>query len=98
MGDFGGSRDRHAVENYRITPEDRLGVGGAKTKYADNIAAIRLLKNLQELDATEASPEEKKTLVRYVGWGGLPQAFDASNEAWAAEYREFCGVIVNFPP
>ena len=88
MGDIGGSRDRHAVENYRITPEDRLGVGGAKTKYADNIAAIRLLKNLQELDATEASPEEKKTLVRYVGWGGLPQAFDASNEAWAAEYRE----------
>ncbi len=86
-------RADNLVENYRITPDDQLGVGGAKTKYADNIAAIRLLKQLQEAGADQASPEEKKILVRYVGWGGLPQAFDAKNEKWAAEYQELQGLL-----
>ena len=93
MGDFGERRDRYAPVNYRITPDDRLGVGGAKTKFADNIAAIRLLKQLQESGAAYAGPDEKKILVRYVGWGGLPQAFDPNNEKWAAEYRELQGLL-----
>ena len=93
LGDFGEHGHRHEPENYRITPEDRLGVGGAKTKYADNIAAIRLLKQLQANGAALATPEEQKILVRYVGWGGLPQVFDAKNEQWAAEYREMQGLL-----
>lgn len=70
-----------------------MGVGGAKTKYADNVAAIRLLKQLQDNGAALATPEEQKVLVRYVGWGGLPQVFDAQNEQWAAEYREMQGLL-----
>lgn len=93
FGDFGEHGYRHEPENYRITPEDRLGVGGAKTKYADNIAAIRLLKQLQTNGAALATPEEQKVLVRYVGWGGLPQVFDAKNEQWVAEYRELQGLL-----
>lgn len=84
---------RHEPENYRISPEDRLGVGGAKSKYADNVAAIRLLQQLQTSGAKSATPEEQKILVRYVGWGGLPQVFDAQNEQWAAEYREMQGLL-----
>ena len=93
FGNFGEHGHRHEPENYRITPEDRLGVGGAKTKYADNVAAIRLLKQLQANGAALATPEEQKILVRYVGWGGLPQVFDAQNEQWAAEYREMQGLL-----
>lgn len=93
FGDIGKYGHRHEPENYRITTEDRLGVGGAKTKYADNVAAIRLLKQLQANGAALATPEEQKILVRYVGWGGLPQVFDAKNEQWAAEYREMQGLL-----
>lgn len=93
LGDIGEHGHRHEPANYQITSEDRLGVGGAKTKYADNVAAIRLLKQLQANSAESATPEEQKILVRYVGWGGLPQVFDAQNEQWAAEYREVQGLL-----
>ena len=93
FGDIGKYGHRHEPENYRITTEDRLGVGGAKTKYADNVAAIRLLKQLQINGAELATPEEQKVLVRYVGWGGLPQVFDARNEQWGTEYREMQGLL-----
>lgn len=93
LTDTGPVRTEHRAENYRITAEDQLGVGGAKTKFADNIAAIRLLKQLQESGVEIAGPEEKKILVRYVGWGGLPQAFDPDNEKWAAEYRELQSLL-----
>ena len=93
FGDIGEHGNRHEPENYQITSEDRLGVGGAKTKYVDNVAAIRLLKQLQANGAALATPEEQKILVRYVGWGGLPQVFDAQNEQWAAEYREMQGLL-----
>ena len=93
MGDFGNVRSGYEPANYRITPDDQLGVGGAKTKFTDNIAAIRLLKQLQQAGAEVATPDEKKILVRYVGWGGLPQAFDSKNEKWAAEYQELQGLL-----
>lgn len=70
-----------------------MGVGGAKTKFSDNIAAIRLLKQLQESGIGQAGPDEKKTFVRYVGWGGLPQAFDPNNDKWATEYQELQGLL-----
>ena len=93
MGNSGELRGGTEPANYRITSEDRLGVGGAKSKYADNVAAIRLLQQLQAGGVKLATPEEKKTLVRFVGWGGLPQVFDAKNEQWAAEYRELQGIL-----
>ena len=77
------SADRH---NYRIT-DDALGVGGAKEKFRNNMAAIRLLHELQ-IENRLATPEEQETLSKYVGWGGLSMAFDERNAAWANEYKE----------
>ncbi len=74
------------VQNFHITDPD-LGAGGQKTKYQNNVAAIRLLKDL-EAQGRSATPEEQEVLSRYVGWGGIPQAFDETNEKWASEYAE----------
>ena len=75
-----------AVQNFHITDPD-LGAGGQKTKYQNNVAAIRLLKDL-EAQGRSATPEEQEVLSRYVGWGGIPQAFDEANEKWASEHAE----------
>ena len=77
--------------NFRIT-DDALGVGGAKEKFRNNMAAIRLLHDLQ-IENRLATPEEQETLSKYVGWGGLSMAFDANNAAWANEYRELKSVL-----
>ena len=71
-------RNQH---NYRITDADRIGVGSLKQKCHDNLAAIELLKRL-EAEGRDPTPEEKRVLVRYVGWGGLPQVFDPCNDEW----------------
>ena len=71
---------------FRITDSD-LGAGGAKTKYQANISAIRLLKQL-EAEGLQASPDQQDVLSRYVGWGGLADAFDQDKENWRAEYAE----------
>lgn len=75
-----------AVQNFHIT-DPNLGAGGQKTKYQNNVAAIRLLKDL-EAQGRSATPEEQEVLSRYVGWGGIPQAFDEANEKWTSEYAE----------
>lgn len=75
-----------ASQNFHITDPD-LGAGGQKTKYQNNVAAIRLLKDL-EAQGRSAMPEEQEILSRYVGWGGISQAFDETNEKWASEYAE----------
>ena len=75
--------DRH---NFRIT-DDTIGVGGAKEKFRNNMAAINLLHEL-EIENRLATPEEQEVLSRYVGWGGLPMAFDEHNAAWAEEFTE----------
>ena len=72
--------------NYRIT-DDALGVGSAKEKFRNNMAAIRLLHELQ-VENRLATPDEQEVLSKYVGWGGLSMAFDGHNAAWAAEYQE----------
>ena len=74
------------AQNFRITDSD-LGAGGAKTKYQANISAIRLLKQL-EAEGLQASPDQQEVLSRYVGWGGLADAFDPDKENWRAEYAE----------
>ena len=72
------------AQNFRIT-DDALGVGGAKAKYQANINAIKLLKSL-ESEGMQASPEQQEVLSRYVGWGGIPDAFDPNKPDWAASY------------
>lgn len=77
--------------NYRIT-DDALGTGGAKTKYVRNVEAIRTLRRIEE-EGRLATAEEQEVLAQYVGWGGLPQAFDERNEAWSNEYAELKGLL-----
>ena len=77
---------RQDAQNFRIT-DDHLGEGGPRLKYQANITAIRLLKEL-EAAGQQASPEQQEVLSRYVGWGGVPEAFDPSKTAWAKEYVE----------
>ena len=77
---------RRNAENFHIT-DDHLGVGSPKAKYQANVAAIKLLKYLEETTG-QATPEQQEVLSRYVGWGGVPEAFDPSKTAWAKEYAE----------
>ena len=70
--------------NYRIPETDHLGEGSLKRKCRDNLAAIKLLKQL-EAEGRSATENEQRVLVRYVGWGGLPQVFDAWNDEWQKE-------------
>ena len=77
---------RRNAENFRIT-DDHLGEGGPKAKYQANVAAIKLLKCLEETTG-QATPEQQEVLSRYVGWGGVADAFDPDKPAWAAEYAE----------
>ena len=77
---------RRSAENFHIT-DNHLGEGGPKAKYQANVAAIKLLKHLEETSG-QATPEQQEVLSRYVGWGGLPDAFDPEKPAWAAEYSE----------
>ena len=66
---------------------DQTDLGGAKTRFKNNVAAIRLINFLDERGAM-ATDSEKKTLSQFVGWGGLSQAFDEKNESWKKEYAE----------
>ena len=77
--------------NFHIT-DDNLGAGGPKAKFKANMEAIRLLKELEQ-EQRLATPEEQEVLSRYVGWGGIPQAFEERNSAWAAEYTQLKGVL-----
>ena len=77
--------------NFHIT-DDHLGEGGAKQKYARNIEAIRTLFKLEE-EHRGATAEEQQLLSRYVGWGGLADAFDPGKDNWAKEYAELKGLL-----
>lgn len=72
--------------NYHISDTDNIGKGGLKTKYKDNVAAIRLLKQL-ESENRLATPEEQKILARYVGWGGLAPVFNIYDRNNAREWN-----------
>ena len=79
------------AENFRIMDDD-LGKGGAKEKFWRNIKAIATLKQI-ETEGRNATPEEQHILSRYVGWGGLADAFDPDKAGWHAEYDELKGVL-----
>ena len=83
----------YKAQNFRIT-DDHLGEGGAKTKYAFNIAAIQTLKRI-EAEGRQATLQEQETLSKYVGWGGLPQAFDAENASWQKEYQQLKSLLTD---
>ena len=82
---------RPPAENFRIT-DDNLGIGGAKAKFRANMAAINLLKEL-EFEGLQASPEQQEILSRYVGWGGLADAFDENKPNWADEFAELYATL-----
>ena len=88
--DFKAASHRNA-QNFHIT-DDALGVGGAKAKFRANMAAIHLLKEL-EFEGLQASPEQQEILSRYVGWGGLADAFDESKDNWKAEFAELYAAL-----
>ena len=77
---------RRNAQNFRITDE-HLGEGGPKAKFQANIEAIKLLKYLEGTTG-QATPEQQEVLSRYVGWGGLSDAFDPEKPAWASEYAQ----------
>ena len=79
------------ARNFRITDE-HLGEGGPKQKFARNIEAIRTLQAI-EAEGRSATPEEQTVLSRYVGWGGLADAFDPDKDSWAKEYKELKGLL-----
>ncbi|MDL2238183.1 N-6 DNA methylase, partial [Christensenellaceae bacterium OttesenSCG-928-K19] len=78
-------------KDYRIT-DDNYGVAGQKQRYADNLAAIRLLKQI-EAESRLATVDEQEILARYTGWGAVPQAFDEKNTSWTNEYAELKGLL-----
>ena len=79
------------LHNFQIT-DDHLGEGGAKAKFRMNMAAINLLKEL-EFEGRQATPEEQVVLSKYVGWGGLADAFDESKQNWADEFKELYAAL-----
>ena len=80
------------AKNYVI--EDREAVTGAKTKFQNNIAAIKILKQT-EAENRAATPEEQGQLSLYSGWGGLANAFESDNDKWKNEYSELKGLLTD---
>lgn len=85
--------DKSGAENFRIT-DDRLGAGGPKEKFRRNIEAIETLQKI-EGENRIATPEEQQVLSRYVGWGGLADAFDETKGNWADEYAQLKGLLTD---
>ena len=89
------TRSAHVLDfpavNFHITDE-HLGEGGAKQKFKDNMNAVKLLKVLEAEDRN-ALQEEQEILSRYVGWGGLADAFDANKAGWAEEFKELLSAL-----
>ena len=85
------TQDAMPAVNFRIT-DDHLGEGGPKEKFTRNIEAIELLMRLEGEDRS-ALPEEQEILSRYVGWGGIPEAFDPENAGWAKEYARLKALL-----
>ena len=79
------------TQNFTIT-DDNLGEGGAKTKFKNNLLAIQTLKQIESENRT-ATPEEQEFLSKYVGWGGLAQAFDSENEQWSKEFAQLSDAL-----
>ncbi len=94
LGSIGTDGDKNrTLTNYVITESDNIGVGTPKQKYRDNINALRVLYHLRKEKAASATKEEQAILVKYVGWGGLPQVFDDQSHDWQKEYKELKALL-----
>ena len=91
LEEINGISETIPATNFRIT-DDELGQGTAKEKFRANIMAIQLLKKCED-ENRNATPEEQEILSRYVGWGGLADAFDETKAAWETEYLELKAVL-----
>lgn len=79
-------------DDFIIEEDLALGEGGQRTKYKNNVEAIRLIRNLEATGRT-ATTDDQKVLAKYVGWGGIPQAFDPDNKDWSAQYAELKSLL-----
>jgi len=82
------------LNNHRITDDNRFGAGGPKQKFQQNFRAIQILRVL-EAEARPPTPDEKAALVKYAGWGAMPQVFDDANSAWAKEQEALQRELTN---
>ena len=80
------------LNSYRITDDDRLGEGGPKQKFSQNLKAIEILRAL-DAENRAASPDEKALLVKYVGWGAMPQVFDVDSTTWHREQIQLSEIL-----
>ena len=83
---------RNDERNQFVIQDDNLGVGTPKEKYQNNINAIKILKRCED-ENRFATKEEQNILSKYVGWGGLSQAFDENNIQWNNEYKELKSLL-----
>ncbi|MBY7009316.1 helicase [Clostridium botulinum] len=80
--------------NYQFNETDGIGEGGLKTKFKNNIEAIKILKKIENENRL-ATNDEQKILSRYVGWGGMPQAFDTNSKSWISEFETLKSILTN---
>jgi N12 class adenine-specific DNA methylase len=92
QGPFAAPTEPMTRTNYRIESDDHGAFGGAKTRFKNNVEAIATLK-LIESENRLATPQEQETLSKFVGWGGISEAFDANKEAWSREYSELKNLL-----
>lgn len=90
--DFEEPVEEAELLNYQYRIEDGIGLGGLKSKFKNNIEAIKALKIIESEDRL-ARPEEQSILARYIGWGGMSQAFDKDNKTWTKEYQELKEIL-----
>lgn len=85
------------IENridYTYSPDDNIDAGGPKAKFKANVEAIKLLNQI-ESENRLATADEQRILCKYVGWGGLSEAFDENNSSWSSEYTELKGLLTD---
>lgn len=91
IDDEGSFNNGSSSENFVITDE-QLGVGGPKQKFNRNVTAIQLLKKIEE-ENRNITKDEQQVLSEYVGWGGIPEAFDKNNSSWSQEYEQLKNLL-----
>jgi N12 class adenine-specific DNA methylase len=91
-GKIGTGERENVPADYVISEQDELGKGGLTKKYQDNVASIKIIKAL-ETENRVATPDERKQLAKYVGWGALKGVFDKANTKYAKQYAELKGLL-----
>ncbi len=86
--------EKKTVADYTITDKNYGTEGGAKSRFANNVAAIKLMKTIENENRI-ATPEEQEVLAKYVGWGGIANAFDSRKADWSKEYNELKGLLTD---